>query len=148
MISKSSPWNCTMSISYGNSLCITMTLLIDYLLRKPRPHRCDYCINGLDNVLLGFRLRRPGAAFPEGTSGQDGARPHAHVLGRAVLARELVQVVIDIGGVNRLALAGGIDVLKKLIPWQLLAPFHNGGEATVVETHRVILPAFAAKVKF
>jgi hypothetical protein len=52
-----------------------------------------------------------------------------------------VQVVIDIGGVNRLALAGGIDVLKKLIPWQLLAPFHNGGEATVVETHRVILPA-------
>jgi hypothetical protein len=107
-----------------------------------------HCINGLDNVLLGFRLRRPGAAFPEGTSGQDGARPRAHVLGRAVLARELVQVVIDIGGVNRLALAGGIDVLKKLIPWQLLAPFHNGGEATVVETHRVILPAFAAKVKF
>src|SRR5215831_19076437 len=81
-----------------------------------------YGIDGLDDMLVGFSLGRPGAAFPEGTSGQDRASPRAHVLGREVLASELSQVVIDIGGVNRLALAGGIDVLKKLISWQILAP--------------------------
>src|SRR4029453_2120414 len=104
-------------------------------------------INGLDNVVLSFSLGRTGTALPEGTSGQDRASPCAHVFGCKVLASELSQVVIDIGRVNRLALAGGIDVLKKLISWQLLTSFHNRGEATVVETHCVILPAFATKVK-
>ena len=106
-----------------------------------------YCINGLDDVLLGFSLGRIEAALPEGTGGQDRASPRAHVFGRKVLASELSQIVIDIGGVNRLALSSGIDVLKELMAWQILAPFHNRGEATVVETHRVVYPAFATKVK-
>jgi hypothetical protein len=75
------------------------------------------CINGLDDVLLGLSLGRAGAVFPEGTSGQDCASPRAHILGREVLASALSQVVINIGGVKRLALTGGIDVLKKLISW-------------------------------
>jgi len=106
-----------------------------------------HCINSLDNVLLSFSLGRRGAALPEGTSGQDRTSPRAHVFGCKVLASELSQVVIDIGRVNRLALTGRIDVLKKLIAWQLLAPFDNRGEATVVKTHGVILPALATKVK-
>jgi hypothetical protein len=104
-------------------------------------------VNSLDDVLPGFSLGRTGAALPEGTSSQDCAGPRAHVFGRKVLASELAQVVIDISRVKRLTLASGIDVLKKLMAWQILAPFYNRGEATVVETHYVILPALAAKVK-
>src|SRR5262245_42403497 len=107
---------------------------------------CDR-INGLDDVLPGFSLGRTGAALPEGTSSQDCAGPRTHVFGRKVLTSELAQVVIDISRVKRLALAGDIYVLKKCIAWQILAPFYNSGEATVVEMHCVILPALAAKVK-
>ena len=85
----------------------------DPCIAKAPGHR----INGLDDVLLSFSLGRTGAALPEGTSGQDCAGPRAHVFGRKVLASELSQVIIDIGRVNRLARAGGIDVLKKLISW-------------------------------
>jgi hypothetical protein len=106
-----------------------------------------YCINGLNNGFLSLSLRRTGTALPEGTSGQNCASPRAHVFGGKVLASEVSQVVIDIGGVNRLALSGGINVLKKLIAWQILTPFHNRGEATVVETHHVVYPALATKVK-
>jgi hypothetical protein len=106
-----------------------------------------YRINGLDDVLLGFCLGCARAALSEGASGQDRAGPRAHILGREVLASDLSQVVIDIGRVNRLALAGGIDVLKKLISWQILASFYNCSEATVVETHGVLFPALATKVK-
>jgi hypothetical protein len=106
-----------------------------------------YRINGLDDVLLGFCLGCTRTTLSEGASGQDRASPRAHIFSREVLASDLSQVVIDIGRVNRLALAGGVNILKKLIAWQILAPFHNRGEATVVETHRVIYSTFATKVK-
>jgi hypothetical protein len=105
-------------------------------------------------------LRRRGDATVEGTPGYaltgrlacekgDGAHgrtPGAKILGResfAVAAHHLAQVVVDHAGVDGLALAGVVDILKQLLTRQLLALADDAREAAIVEHQLLDTPALA-----
>src|SRR4030095_9088299 len=105
-------------------------------------------------------LRRRGDALIErapthlvigGLAREEGERadrraPGAKILGGetlAVAAHSLAQVVVDHAGVDRLALAVGVDILEQLVTGQLLAATNDAREAAIVE-HYLLHPTALA----
>src|SRR6266540_7194858 len=84
-----------------------------------------------DHVALGFApaLRRPQ---PEKLPGREHrARPGPEVLRREIAPGDLAKIGVHVVRGNRLALAGGVEVLEQLLPGEVLALLDDPGEAAV-----------------
>src|SRR5205085_11055725 len=103
--------------------------------------------NRLDDIALRLRQRIERLEFPERVSSEHRTGPGAKILGSKVLARDLMQVSVDVGGLDRLSLTLVVDVLEELFTRQVLAPFHNPRQPTIVEIYRVFNPTLAAKLE-
>src|SRR4029079_19700872 len=95
--------------------------------------------------------RTPADALARRLAGEKGDRanrraPGAEILGReagAVAAHHLAQVVVDHAGVDRLALAVVVDILKQLLTGQLLAVTDDSRQPPIVE-HQLLHAAALA----
>src|SRR5581483_9111194 len=69
----------------------------------------------------------------QGLGGEDRAGPGAEVLRREVLPGGAAQVVVDVGRIDRVLDAVGIDVLEELLAGQLLAAADDARQAAVAD---------------
>src|SRR2546425_12541202 len=100
-----------------------------------------------DHVALGFApaLRRPQ---PEKLPRREHrARPGPEVLRREIAPGDLAKIGVHVVRGDRLALAGGVDVLEQLVPGEVLALLDDAGEAAVGDRDRVVHAALAAEGK-
>src|SRR2546429_4045199 len=99
--------------------------------------------DGTDQLLLGrTRICRAGRLTQE-SRGEDGAGPGAEILGREILAGDLVQVLVDVCRVDGLYLAVAIDVLEELLSGDLEEPLDDSRHPAVVELDRMLLATLA-----
>src|SRR4051794_8320823 len=77
-------------------------------------------VDGLDDVLLRFLLRRRCAQLDELLGGDDGAAPRPEVLGGEGRAGELAQVGVHVGAVHVDLRAVVVEVLEQLLAGQVL----------------------------
>ena len=64
------------------------------------------------NVFFRFLFRRAGFQFHQQAQGVGGARPGAEVFGRELVAHRFVQVRVHHAGVEAVALARRVEILK------------------------------------
>src|SRR5256885_16013525 len=96
--------------------------------------------NGTDQLLLGRpRIHRTGRLTQE-SRGEDGAGPGAEILGREILAGDLLQVLVDISRVDGLDLAVAVDALEELLSRDFEEPLDDSRHPAVVQFDRVLLP--------
>src|SRR5256886_11878847 len=96
--------------------------------------------DGTDQLLLGrTRIRRAGRVTQE-SRGEDGAGPGAEILGREILAGDLLQVLVDISRVDGLDLAVAVDALEELLSRDFEEPLDDSRHPAVVQFDRVLLP--------
>ncbi len=69
------------------------------------------------------------------------------VLGREVLAGQLAQVGVDVGGLDDARLALVVHIAKEHLARQILAAQHHAREAPIVDLHRVLDAALAPEMK-
>ena len=106
-------------------------------------HRLD----GADQVAAGLGAGIGGRELLEGKGRQDRAGPGAEVLRREVVPADLAEVVVDIGRVDRLAVAFVVDVLEELLAGNVAAFLDDPGEAPVLEGDEVLLAALALEAE-
>src|SRR5438132_7339917 len=99
--------------------------------------------NGTDQLFLGrTRIHRTGRLTQE-SRGEDGAGPGAEILGREILAGDLLQVLIDVSRVDGFYLAVAVDVLEELLSRDLEEPLDASRHPAVVELDGVLLSTLA-----
>src|SRR5579872_5441052 len=102
-------------------------------------HRLD----GRDDVVFGLRLRVERRELLEGAGGQDGAGPGAEVLGRELLAGDLVQVLVHVGRADRARLAVPVEVLEQFVAgrsWQRRTTWASWRSVTATSWRTPLLP--------
>src|SRR5438132_5061173 len=96
--------------------------------------------NGTDQLFLGrTRIHRTGRLTQE-SRGEDGAGPGAEILGREILAGDLLQVLVDVSRVDGLDLAVAVDALEELLSRDFEEPLDDSRHPAVVQFDRVLLP--------
>jgi len=92
---------------------------------------------------------RPGRAqVPECAGRQHGPDPGSEILGGHVLpAADLLQVVVDVPGIHRLAPALVVQILEQLLARQRLAVLHDSRDPAVGDRDRVTHPALASETE-
>ena len=103
--------------------------------------------DGLNDVPFGFGDGVEGAEFAEHIAGEDGACPGAEVLGGEVLAGDLVEVGVDVRGVDGVVVAVVVEILEELVAGDVDAALDDVGEAAVVEIDGVVDAAFALEAE-
>ncbi len=98
------------------------------------------------DVLLG-RRRAIGAGDAQGGQGQHRPGPGSEILRGEFAPGDLADVLVDVGRIDRLPLAGFVDVLEELVARQLLTAPHDGGHAPVVDVDGVELAALPAELE-
>src|SRR6266852_387952 len=104
-------------------------------------------VDRADHVALGFALALRRPHHEQLLRGEHRPRPGAKVLGGDIAAGDLAKIGVHVVRRDGLALAGGVDVLEKLVPRQVLALLNDAGEAPVGDRHRVIDSALAAEAE-
>jgi hypothetical protein len=99
------------------------------------------------DVALGLPRRLEGGDLLQRERGQHRARPRAEVLRGELLARDLLQVGVDVGGVDRLSHAVLGDVLEQLVARQLLAAANDACQPLIANADLVLLAALAREAK-
>src|SRR5579885_226276 len=94
---------------------------------------------------LSVRIKRP--KFPERNHSKHSASPGSKILCREILTCDLPQVLVHIGGINRLTIATIVNVLKKFIPGNVLTALHNFGEPAITDFHRMVLATLTTKME-
>jgi hypothetical protein len=75
---------------------------------------CDVFDCG-DDVTLGLGLGVVLLVFGEGKRGEHRARPGAEILRRKILLRDLLDVGVDVAGIDRARFLGFIEILEQLM---------------------------------
>src|SRR6266513_5385722 len=104
-------------------------------------------VDRADHVALGLALALRGSQQKKLPRREHRARPGPEVLRRDIPAGDLAKIRVDVVRRDRLALAGGVDVLEQLLPGKVLALLDDAREAPVGDRHRVIDSALAAEAE-
>src|SRR5262249_47844568 len=86
-----------------------------------------------DEITFGVSLRINPLDLPQSSSRKHGACPRAKILGGKVLSSFLPQILVYVTRINGSVLAFLIDVLKKLLPGQILAMIYDSGQPAIVK---------------
>ena len=103
--------------------------------------------DSLCDILFRLRLRLRLTQFFKGFRCENGTRPGAKIFGGKVLPRHLLQVVIDVTGLDSAPLSIVINVLKEFVTRQILTTPNNVRQSPVAHGNGVLLATFAAKMK-
>src|SRR5207245_9190209 len=110
---------------------------------KARRHGVDR----LGDVAGGFAAAGGAPHVPRFGRGEHGAAPGAEVLGADVAPGERAQIGIDVIRGDRLALAGGVEVLEQLLAGQIAATLDDVRKARLGERDDVLDAALAAEAE-
>src|SRR5262245_26683732 len=76
-----------------------------------------------------------------------GSRPRTEILRGEMLAGDVLQVPVDVAGIDAPWNAGVIDVLKQLVTGKVAALCDDSGEPSIVDVHRMVDSALPAKLE-
>src|SRR6266566_6630804 len=99
--------------------------------------------DGADQPLPGCASAGRACRLTQESRGEDGAGPGAEILGREILAGDLLQVLIDVSRVDGFYLAVAVDVLEELLTSDLEEPLDDSRHPAVVELEGVLLSTLA-----
>jgi hypothetical protein len=92
---------------------------------------------------FGLALRFTVSRTAEARGGQEGPRPRAKILRREISAGRVTQVRVDVCRRNGARDTRGVDVLKQILPRQILAALDDTSEPGVVQHDIVSLAALS-----
>ena len=104
-------------------------------------------VDRLGDVAVGFASAGGDTHAPQFDRGKHGAAPGAEVLGADVAPGERAQIGIDVIRGDRLALAGGVEVLEQLLAGQVAAALDDVRKARLGERDDVLDAALAAEAE-
>src|SRR5574341_1819177 len=95
------------------------------------------------------RVPRLASARPgrQGVGGQDRAPPRPEIFRCEVASTDVPQVSVDVRRVDHLPLPISVDILKQLVPRQLLASTDHARQSTVRESDGMALAPLAAELE-
>ena len=104
-------------------------------------------LDRLDDVSLRLGLGGEGLELLQHGVGENCACPGAEVFGGEAGVNggrgDLTQVIVDVGGINGVALAFMVEILEELVAGDIKTAANDGGEAAVAEVNRVFDAALA-----
>jgi len=104
-------------------------------------------VDRLDDVAVGFASAGGDTHAPQFDRGEHGAAPGAEVLGADVAPGERAQIGIDVIRGDRLALAGGVEVLEQLLAGQVAAALDDVREPGSESATMCSTPLLPRKLK-
>src|SRR5438132_230817 len=90
--------------------------------------------NGVDRgqyIPLTLSLGSKGLGCAQTLGCQHCPRPGPEILGGKCLAGDLVQVSVDIGGIDGVSLPGFVKVLEQFVAGQVATAFHDAGQPPI-----------------
>src|SRR3569623_496040 len=103
--------------------------------------------HGIDHIAPSLGVAGELCAGQQGGGREPRAVPGAEILGREVVAGNRMQIIVDVGRVDRGDVAVIVHILEQFIARQIAATFDDASEAAIRDVDLMTLAALAAKIE-
>jgi len=110
------------------------------------PMVCDL-FDGADHGALSLRFCIEQLEFLQGESGEICRGPCPEIFRRNLLAADFAEVIIDVGGVDRMSASFLVDILEQLVAGQITAIPDDPRQPAIIDVALVPDAAFAAEAQ-